>query len=82
MNGFGMWALFEKESNSLTGHCGFNILHGISETEIAYLIEKKHRVKGYAAEIAKATLDYGFKILDLKRIVALAYPQNEASQCH
>ncbi|MDQ3194140.1 MAG: GNAT family N-acetyltransferase [Bacteroidota bacterium] len=31
-------------------------------------------------EIAIATLDNGFKILDLKRIVALAYPQNEASQ--
>ena len=69
MNGFGMWALFEKESNTLIGHCGFNILHGISETEIAYLLEKKYWLKGYATEIAKATLDYGFKILDLRRLL-------------
>ncbi|MEO8663868.1 MAG: GNAT family N-acetyltransferase [Ignavibacteria bacterium] len=78
--GFGLWAVIEKESNSLIGHCGFNILKGISETEIAYLYSKSSWGKGYATEIGIATLNYGFERLDLTRVIALAYPENTASQ--
>jgi len=74
--GFGIWAVIDKESNSLIGHCGFNVLKDGSEIEIAYLLEKKYWGKGFATEISKATLLYGFEKLKLKRIVALAYPEN------
>lgn len=77
-NGFGIYALIEKESDELTGHCGFNRLPN-DEIEIAYLIEKKNWRKGYATEISAATLQYGFEKIRLNRIVALAYPENTAS---
>ncbi len=36
--------------------------------------------KGLATEAAQASLRYGFEALKLDRIVALAYPENLASQ--
>ncbi len=74
--GYSIWALIEKESNSLIGHCGLNMLNDKSDIEIAYLLAKGHWGKGYATEIAKATLEFGFNNLNLKRIIALAYPEN------
>lgn len=77
--GFGIWALIEKPSNLLIGHCGFNWLQDKSDIEIAYLLAKDYWGKGLATEISKATLQYGFDVLNLKKIVALAYPQNLSS---
>lgn len=74
--GYSIWAVIEKESGSLIGHCGLNMLNDKSDIEIAYLLAKEYWGKGYATEIAKATLEYGFTKLNLKRIVALAFPEN------
>ncbi len=77
--GFGIWSLIEKESNSFIGNCGFNKLKNSDEIEIAYLLAKNYWGKGYATEISKAALEYGINKLNLKRVVALAYPENAAS---
>ncbi len=74
--GFGIWALIDKESDLLIGHCGFNRLPEDAGTEIAYLLAKDFWGKGLATEVSKETLKYGFEKLNLERIVALAYPQN------
>lgn len=79
MNGYGIMAVIEKHSGKLIGHCGFNLLKMISEVEIAYLLSKEYWGKGYATEIAEAALEYGFNVLKLKKIIALAYPENSAS---
>lgn len=78
-NGFGLMAIIEKQTEKLIGHCGFNCLKVSNEIEIAYLLSKDCWGKGYATEIGKATLQYGFDVLKLDKIVALAYPQNKAS---
>lgn len=77
--GFGLWAVILKENNRLIGQCGFNILKETSEVEIAYLLAKNYWGKGMATEISTATADYGFRILNLNKIVAIAYSQNKAS---
>lgn len=77
--GFGLWAMIFKENNMLIGQCGFNILKETSEVEIAYLLAKNYWGKGIATEISGATADYGFRVLSLKKIVAIAYKQNQAS---
>lgn len=77
--GFGIWSLIEKGSNSYIGNCGFNKLKNSDEIEIAYLLAKEYWGKGYATEISKAALEYGINKLNLKRIVAMAYPENTAS---
>lgn len=79
MNGFGIWACIEKATGNLIGHCGFNILPGGRDIEIAYLLDSRYWGKGIATSIASATLNYGFKMLKLNEIVALAYPENKAS---
>jgi ribosomal-protein-alanine N-acetyltransferase len=77
--GFGIWALINKENDTLIGHCGFNWLQDNSDIEIAYLLSKEYWGKGMATEISKATLQYGFDSLNLKRIIALSYPENYSS---
>jgi len=74
--GFGIWALIDKESDLLIGHCGFNKLPQNDGVEIAYLLAKDFWRKGLATEISQETLKFGFEKLNLGRIVALAYPQN------
>jgi RimJ/RimL family protein N-acetyltransferase len=43
------------------------------------MLDEPYWGNGYASEIAKATLDYGINKLNLKRVVALVYPQNSPS---
>lgn len=78
-NGFGIWACVDKSSGKIIGHCGFNILPVTGDIEIAYLLDKPYWGKGIATSIAEETLRYGFEELKLKKIVALAYPENLAS---
>ncbi|GAB3437007.1 GNAT family N-acetyltransferase [Massilia solisilvae] len=47
--------------------------------EIGYAFGREHWNKGYAAEAAKAVLDYGFRVLDLNRVEADIDPRNLAS---
>ena len=79
-NGYSIWALVEKDSNKVIGHCGFNMLKDKSDIELTYLLAKDHWGKGYATEVAKTTLEYGFEKLKFKRIVALTFPENFPSQ--
>lgn len=79
-NGYGLWALVEKSSGDIIGHCGLNTFKDKSYTEVAYLLRKESWGKGYATESAKASLDYGFETAGLERIIALTYPDNKPSQ--
>jgi ribosomal-protein-alanine N-acetyltransferase len=78
-HGFTSWAIIRKEDNSFIGKCGFNYLPDNSEIELSYMLDEPYWGNGYASEIAKATLDYGINKLNMKRVVALVYPQNSPS---
>jgi ribosomal-protein-alanine N-acetyltransferase len=77
--GFGLWAITRRESPCLIGRCGLNYISETSEVEIDFVLASRYWKKGYATEAAKASLHYGFKILSLDRIIALAKPENSAS---
>ena len=47
--------------------------------EMGYTLHKKYWGKGYGTQLAKAILQYGFEILELKKIVAEVDCQNIAS---
>jgi len=79
-HGFGVWAVSEKEKNALLGRCGLNMIAETSEVEVDFVIARNCWGRGYAAEAAKAALAYGFEILNLDRIIALAKPENTASR--
>ena len=76
----GFCGLVEKESGSFVGWCGLWDLKETNEIEVGYAIATGHWGKGFATEAADRCLKYGFEELALDRIVAVAFPKNEASQ--
>lgn len=78
--GFGFWAVTIKEENTVIGYCGYMLLDGTPEIELAYGIARAHWGKGFATEAARAGLRYGIEEMKLDRIVAVVNPQNVSSQ--
>ena len=76
----GFCSLIEKQSGKFLGWCGLWRLPETDEIEVGYAIAKEFWRKGYAAEAAEAFLKYGFEKLKLNKIVAVALPENKASQ--
>ncbi len=74
---FGRWAVEEKTSGTLIGFGGLRSLSGIPE--VVYHFAKAHWGKGYATELARASLSFGFDKHRFGRIVAIAKPDNAAS---
>jgi RimJ/RimL family protein N-acetyltransferase len=78
-HGFGIWAIEHKADATLIGWCGLQMLEKTPEVEIAYLLAKEYWNQGLATEAARATVEFGFNGLQLKRIVAIARPENVGS---
>lgn len=78
--GFGMWAVIEKASNALLGRCGLIYLDNTPEVELGYALDKPFWNRGFATEASLVCLRFGFEQVGLERIVAIAMPENIASQ--
>jgi RimJ/RimL family protein N-acetyltransferase len=79
-HGFTLWALIRKADQQFIGHCGLVYAPDSSDVELAYAIGKAFWGQGYTSEAAHASLRYGFETVGLDEIIALAYPENIASQ--
>lgn len=80
--GFGPWAAVEKTSARLIGYCGlfyYPDIGGKPEIEIGYRLARPYWGQGFATEAALAVREYSFKVLGLRRLIALIDPQNTAS---
>lgn len=78
--GFGMCAMLHKPDNEMIGWSGIQPLEDSGEIEVGYGFDRPHWGKGYATEAANAFLRYGFETAGLRRIVAVASPENTASR--
>lgn len=78
--GIGFCAVIEKSLDQIIGWCGLWRLKETGETEVGYAIAKDFQGKGYASEAAEVFLVYGFNVLNLEKIVAVARPENVASR--
>ena len=78
--GYTLWAVIDKENMAFLGHCGLMTLQNGVEVEVAYALGKAFWGQGYAPEAARASLRYGFEQFGLEQILALAVPDNQASQ--
>lgn len=76
----GFCAVIEKSANQFIGWCGLWRLKETGETEVGYALVKDFRGRGLALEASEAFLVYGFEILGLGEIVAVARPENRASR--
>jgi ribosomal-protein-alanine N-acetyltransferase len=77
-HGFAMFAIVCRSNGDIIGQCGLEVLAD-GRTEIAYRLRRDKWGWGYAAEAARAWLDYGFSTLRLKRIVAMIEEDNRRS---
>src|SRR2546425_2880982 len=76
-HGFGRWAALDRKTGKFIGMGGFRSLFGTPE--VVYHLAKENWGKGYATELARAALRFGFEERGFDRIVAIAKPQNTAS---
>lgn len=73
-------AIIHKADNRVIGYCGLGPDDlGMGETEIYYGLSSKYRKQGLALEAARATLEYGFEVIQLQKIMAFAHYQNQPS---
>lgn len=79
-HGFGMWAIIHKQSDKMIGRCGLCFLDNSPEVELGYVLDKPYWNIGLATQASRASLEYGFEEIGLERIVAIARPENIASQ--
>lgn len=79
-HGFGIWAVTDKATGSLLGHCGLNYIESLKEVEVLYALGFNGRGKGFCTEAAKASLDFAFSDLKMNHIIALAKSDNGPSK--
>jgi len=77
---FGLWAVVNKQNNQLIGDGGLRLLGKTPEVEVGYVLAKAYWGKGLASEVAAASLKYGFEVLKLEKIVAVADTENRSSR--
>jgi ribosomal-protein-alanine N-acetyltransferase len=78
-HGFGVWVLEDRQTGRFLGRCGLRHLPAIGEIELLYTLMRHAWGRGIASEAAKASLEYAFEVLKLRRIIAFAEPANVAS---
>jgi [ribosomal protein S5]-alanine N-acetyltransferase len=77
--GFGMYLVEERAGAAPVGMCGLIKRDTLPDVDVGYAFLPEFRGKGYAYEAAAAVLTHGNRQFDLKRIVAITTPSNEAS---
>ena len=77
--GFGFCAMTLKSTGERIGTSGLVPLEDSGEIEIGYNLSEKFWRQGFGYECAMAWLKYGFEVVGLERIVAVAHPDNKGS---
>lgn len=79
--GHGICSVFDKFSGKFIGQAG--LLHtgffDENDIEISCRLHKEFWGKGYATELIKALIQWGFTHLSVKKLIAFVYPENLGS---
>lgn len=76
-----IWGIEHKEDKKYIGACGFTYWdrkHGVGE--IAYTLSDKYWKKGLGVEAVRKILEFGFVQMNLNRIEARCWKDNENSE--
>ena len=74
--GFGVWQTIERASGTPIGFHVLNNIQGESIIQVGYFLLKPAWGRGYATEMARAIVRYGFIDLDLPHIGGMADREN------
>ena len=82
--GYGLFAVEERTSGELVGRVGLMLhpdwpLDG-PRVEVGWTLQRSAWGRGYATEGAKASLAFGFNVLDLPQIFSMTRPDNVRSR--
>jgi RimJ/RimL family protein N-acetyltransferase len=78
--GVGLWLVHEVLSNELVGFCGFLVLAGVhSEPQLVYAMFQKFTGRGYATEMARASIAEARKQQGFNLVIASVDEENSAS---
>ncbi len=77
--GFGVWTVVERESGDVIGRAGFSYREGFDEPELGFIIGVPWQRRGYAEEVCRAVLAYGWSALEFEQVQALVEPGNVPS---
>jgi len=75
----GRLAVIDKTENGFIGWCGLKYSQNLNEYDIGFRFFRKYWNKGYATETSKACIDFGFRKLELNKIIGRAMKENIAS---
>jgi len=78
--GFGLYLVMLKETGAAIGICGLLKRDNLVDVDIGFAFLPRYWGMGYAVESASAVMEYGRKVVGLRRIVAVTAPHNEASR--
>jgi ribosomal-protein-alanine N-acetyltransferase len=80
-NGHSHWAVIQKADGRLIGFCGLarQIVEGVEEVEVGYMLDKACWGRGLAPEAARAAMEFAFESLGLTRVISLIRPENSPS---
>lgn len=80
-DGFGLWAVIEKESGSCIGQCGITLqeYEGNLVPEVGYLFCKAYWHHGFATEAARACKEYAFQKWGFSEIYSIIRDTNHSS---
>jgi ribosomal-protein-alanine N-acetyltransferase len=77
--GLGLWSVRPRGEARIIGFGGFWFFHDPPELQILYGLTEANWNRGFATEIARAVIRYGFEELGLERIEASADAPNLSS---
>jgi RimJ/RimL family protein N-acetyltransferase len=75
-NGYGLWLVETKETKTPIGMCGIINRADLENPDIGFAFLPQYSGKGYAFEIAQATLNYAIKQLNLPIILGITVSYN------
>ena len=80
-HGHGLWLVSDKETHECVGQVGLSpqIVDGVEEPEIGYLIHRPFWRRGLASEAAAGVRDFALGVLAKPRVISLIRPENTPS---
>ena len=78
--GLGTWRATRRDNGDFIGWFALKYVPGTAEVEVGYRLRHGAWGRGFATEVARELVRYGFDDLGLKRIIGVTHPANVASQ--
>ena len=80
--GYGWWTILLRKTGAVIGAaCLQNLAHtDDAPLEIGWRLMPEYHGKGFATEAGRAAMEFGFNQVGVERLVAVAHPENIASQ--